>query len=115
VVASSLHEGTTVTRRSPLARIQQADGQVAELRSPLPGRVNKILKPNGSQVSRDDEILNLISDEDSVWEALRGLSFVGTKDDLQLVQSYATATEVSTRVKDQANLTAKAIQSRTTD
>ena len=112
VVASSLHEGTTVARRSPLARIQQPDGQVAELRSPLPGRVNKILKPNGSEVSGDDEILNLISDEDSVWEALRGLSFVGTKDDLQLVQSYATSADVSTRIKDQASLTAKNIQSR---
>jgi len=114
VVASSLHEGTTVTRRSPLARIQQPDGQVAELRSPLPGRVNKILKPNGSEVSRDDEILNLISDEDSVWEALRGLSFVGIKDDLELVQSYATSAEVSTRIKDQASMTAKAIESRAT-
>ena len=115
VVASSLHEGTTVTRRSPLARIQQPDGQVAELRSPLPGRVNKILKPNGSQVFRDDEILTLISDEDSVWEALRGLSFVGTEDDLELVQSYATSADVSTRIKDQASVTAKAIQSRATD
>ena len=115
VVASSLHEGTTVTRRSPLARIQQADGQVAELRSPLPGRVNKILKPNGSQVSRDDEILNLISDEDSVWEALRGLSFIGTKDDLQLVESYATSADVSARIKDQASMTARAIESRAAD
>ncbi len=35
------------------------------------------------------------SDEDSVWEALRGLSLVGTKDDLPLVQSYATSTDVS--------------------
>ena len=115
VVASSLREGATVARQTLLARIQQPDAQVAEIRSPLPGRVNKILKPNGSQVSRDNEILNLISDEDSVWEALRGLSLVGTKDDLQLVQSYVTATEVSARVKDQATLTAKSIASRATD
>ncbi len=55
VVASSLQEGATVARRALLARIQQADGKVVELRSPLPGRINKILKPNGSQVSRDEE------------------------------------------------------------
>ena len=112
VVASSLQEGATVARTTLLARVQQPDGKVVEIRSPLPGRIDKILKPNGSQVSRDDELLNLISDEDSVWEALRGLSLVGTKDDLQVVQSYATSADVSTRVKEQANLTAKAIQSR---
>jgi len=115
IVASSLQEGATVARRTLLARIQEPDGQVAEIRSPMPGRVNKILNPNGSQVTRDDEILSLISDEGSVWEALRGLSLVGTKDDLPLVQSYATSTEVSTRVKEQATLTAKTIESRATD
>jgi hypothetical protein len=112
VVASSLREEAKVARQTLLARIQQPDGRVAELRSPLPGRVNKILKPNGSQVARDDEILNLISDEDSVWEALRGLSLVGTKDDLQLVQSYANSADASARIKEQATLTANAIQSR---
>jgi HEAT repeats len=115
IVASSLQEGVTVARRTLLARIQEPDGQVAEIRSPMPGRVNKILKPNGSQVTRDDEILSLISDEGSVWEALRGLSLVGTEGDLPLVQSYATSTEVSTRVKDQATLTAKTIEIRATD
>jgi HEAT repeats len=115
VVASSLRVEATVARQALLARIQQPDGKVTEIRSPLPGRVNKILKPNGSQVARDDEILNLISDEDSVWEALRGLSLVGTRDDLQLVQGYATSADVSTRIKDQASMTAKAIQSRVTD
>ena len=114
-LVSSLQEGATIARRTLLARIQQADGKVLDVRSPLPGRVNKILKPNGSQVARDDEVLNLISDEDSVWEALRGLSLVGTKDDLQLIQSYATSTEASARIKEQAKLTAKAIESGNTD
>lgn len=112
VVASSLQEGATVARRALLARIQQADGKVVEIRSPLPGRIDKIKKPNGSPVSRDEEVLTLFSDEDSVWEALRGLSLVGTKEDLQIVQSYASSNEVSQRLKDQAALTAKALQSR---
>jgi hypothetical protein len=112
-IASSLHEDSTVARRALLARIQQPDGKVVEIRSPLPGRVNKILKPNGSQVARDDEVLDLISDEDSVWEALRGLALVGTKDDLQLIQAYATSQ--SGRIKEQATLTARAIESRATD
>ena len=112
VVASTLQEGATVARRTLLARLQQSDGKAAEIRSPLPGRINKVSKPNGSQVARDEEVLSLNSDEDSVWEALRALSLVGTAEDLPLIQSYATSGEVSQRIKDQANLTVKAIENR---
>jgi hypothetical protein len=111
-VVTSLKEGATIARRTLVSRVQQSDGKVIEIRSPLPGRINKVLKPNGSQVLRDDELLNLISDEDSVWETLRGLALVGTKDDLQLIQSYASSTDASSRIKEQAALTAKVIQSR---
>lgn len=112
VLASSMHEGTEISRRTPLARIQQSDGKLAEIRSPLPGRVNKIFKPNGSQITRDEDLISLNSDEQSVWEALRGLAIIGTKDDLALVQSYAESSEASARIKEQASLTAKAINHR---
>lgn len=112
LVVSSMHEGSTVARRTLLARIQQADGKVVELRSPLPGRINKIVKPNGSQVVRDEEMLTSNSDEQSVWEALRALALVGTTADLLLVQSYADSNEASTRIKEQASLTIKAIRHR---
>ena len=110
VVASSMHEGSTVSRRTPLARIEQTDGRVVELRSPLPGRVNKMLKQNGQQVSRDEDLLSLNSDEETVWEALRALAIVGTKEDLPLVQTYTES--ASGRIKEQAGLTAKAISHR---
>ena len=112
LVESSMHEGTTVGRRTPLARIQQSDGTVVELRSPLPGRVNQIFKPNGSQVTRDEDLISLNSDEQSVWEALRGLALVGTVEDLPLIESYASSTEASARIKEQASLTAKSISHR---
>jgi hypothetical protein len=112
VVASSLHEGSTVARRTLLARIQQPNGEVVGLRSPLPGRVGRMSRPNGSAVSRDDELVSLNSDEDSVWEALRGLALAGTADDLPLVQSYADSSEVSGRIKEQAGLTVQAINRR---
>jgi len=101
-----------VARRTLLARIQQPDGSVVELRSPLPGRIEKLAAPNGSQVKRDEELLTINSDEQSVWEALRGLALVGTEEDLPLVQSYANSNEVSKRVKEQAGLTAEAINHR---
>jgi hypothetical protein len=112
VVASSMHEGTNVNRRTPLARIEQSDGKVVELRSPLPGRVNQIFKANGSQTTHDDDLLSLNSDEQSVWEALRGLAIIGTKDDLPVIESYAQSNEASTRIKEQASLTAQSINHR---
>jgi hypothetical protein len=112
VVASSMHEGTNVNRRTPLARIEQSDGRVAELRSPLPGRVNKIFKPNGSQITHDEDLISLNSDEQSVWEALRALALVGTNEDLPLIDAYASSTDASARVKEQASLSAKAIRQK---
>ena len=112
LVASNLQEGTNVTRRTLLARIQETDGAVVELRSPLPGRVNKMLKPNGTQVARDEDMVSLYSDEDSVFEALRGLALVGTKDDLTLIRSYADSIQAAGRIKEQAALTVQAINRR---
>ena len=112
LVASNLQEATNVARRTLLARIQEAGGNIVELRSPLPGRINKIFKPNGTQVSRDEDMVSLNSDEDSVFEALRGLALVGTKEDLPLIQSYADSSQASKRVKEQAGLTLQAISRR---
>ena len=111
-VQSSMREGANVGRRTPLARIEQSDGKVVELRSPLPGRVNQIFKPNGSQTTRDEDLLSLNSDEESVWEALRALAIVGTKDDLPLIEAYAQSNDASARVKEQAALTVQAISHR---
>jgi hypothetical protein len=112
VVSSTLHVGSDVSRGTLLARIQQSDGKVSELRSPLPGRIEVISKANGSQVITGQVILNLNSDEQSVFEALRGLSLIGTRDDLPIIQSFANSRTATERVKQQANLTVRAIQSR---
>ena len=111
-IASSMREGATIARRTLLVRIQQPDGKVLELRSPLPGRVEEIAKPNGSQVKQDEELMTINSDEESVFEALRGLALIGTKEDLPLIETYANSNDVSKRVKEQANLTAQAIKSK---
>lgn len=110
VIASSLQEDAEVARTALLARIQQADGNIVEVRSPLLGRINKIVKTNGMQVAAGDEIMNLNSDEASIWEALRALSLIGTEEDLPLIQSYANSTNVSDRVREQAKLTLKQVE-----
>lgn len=111
-VSSTLHSGSEISRGTLLARIQQSDGKIIEIRAPLPGRIEEISRTNGSQVNAGDEILRLNSDEESVWEALRGLSFVGTNGDLTIIQQFANSTSASERVRGQAKLTTKAIESR---
>lgn len=110
VLASSLKEESEVSRNTLLARIQEPDGKIIELRSPLPGRINKILKTNGAQVAAGDEVLTMNSDEASVWEALRALSFIGEKDDLPIIQSYTNSTTASNRIREQAKFTAMQVE-----
>ena len=114
-IASSLPEGATVARTTLLARVGQPDGKIVEIRSPLPGRIQKLLRANGAQVTEGDEVLSLNSDENSVWEALRALSLVGTAEDAAIIESYANSTETSARVRDQATNALDAIKSRNRD
>lgn len=119
VVESSLKEGSPVARASLLVRLRQADGATAEVRSPLPGRVEGLSASTGATIAAGETLLTLSSDEESVWEALRGLSLVGDKDDLPVLEQYergtASGPQRGDRIRKQAALTAKAIQSRVTE
>lgn len=112
VIASTLLEGATVARSTLIARIQQSTGEIVQMRSPLPGKIHKVLKAQATPVAQGEEVLSLNSDENSIWEALRGLAMIGTADESAIIQSYAISSEVSTRIRDQANLTLKAIQTQ---
>jgi len=110
---SSLSSGAQISRGALLGRILQPDNAVVELRSPLIGKVDRLLVASGSSLAKGDAVLTIKSDEQSVWEALRALSVVGQPEDLGLVESYASGAEpVSERLKQQATLTAKAIKQR---
>jgi Biotin-requiring enzyme/HEAT repeats len=113
VVSSTLNPGSQVSRGTLLARIDRADKAVSEVRSPLPGRINKIAIANGATIVSGNTILTIDSDANSVWEALRGLALVGQAEDLGEVERYALGVDsLPERIKEQAALTAKAIQSR---
>jgi hypothetical protein len=96
-----------------LGRILTADNQVLELRSPLLGKVDRRVAANGSSLTKGDAVLTIKSDEQSLWEALRGLSVVGRREDLPLIEQFANGAEPSSeRLKQQAALTANAIKNR---
>src|SRR2546427_5930668 len=108
VVSSTLNEGSPVSRGTLLARIGQADNKIVELRSPLSGRIERVVAPNGSKVGPGNTVLTITSDEESVWEALRGLSLIGEAADLPAIERYAGGVaSLPDRIKQQAGLTAK--------
>jgi hypothetical protein len=110
---SSLSSGAQVSRGSLLGRIAEPNREVAELRSPLIGKVDRILIANGSSISKGNAVLTIKPDEQNIWEGLRALSVVGEEPDLPLIEGYAKGDEpVSERLKQQAALTANAIRSR---
>jgi hypothetical protein len=113
ILQSSLSSGAQISRGALLGRIQTAENRVFEMRSPLIGKVDRVLVANGSSLSNGDAVLTIKPDEQSLWEALRGLSVVGRPEDLPLIESYASGVEPSSeRIKQQAALTANAIKSR---
>jgi HEAT repeat protein len=113
ILQSSLSSGAQISRGTLLGRIAEANNQVLEMRSPLLGKVDRLLVTNGATLKTGDGVLTINSDEQSVWEALRGLALIGKQEDLPLIERYATAAEAATdRIKQQAALTANAIKSR---
>ncbi len=112
VVASTLKEGAHLARGTLIVRLNQTDGTTVEVRSPLPGSLAKVRAPAGTSVSAGAVMLTINSDENSVWEALRGLALVGEAKDLPIVDAFAKSGSASAQIQQQAARTANAIQDR---
>ncbi len=113
VLTSSVKPGDTVARGSLLARIREANDELVALRSPLRGTVDSVAIEAGARVSSGQPLLSLKSDEESVWEALRGLALIGEPEDAAVIERYLEqSTSIPDRTKEQAALTVKAIESR---
>jgi hypothetical protein len=66
-------------------------------------------------VTAGAEIATVDPGDEQVWEALRALYLVGQVDDLPAIRPYQRELpEISDRVRQQANLTEKAIRDRAT-
>ena len=88
-------------------------GASAETRSQIPGSINRWLVPDGTAVASGQPVLLVDPSEVEVWEALRALYLVGRPQDLAAVEALARAGDpVPRNIRDQAELTAHAIQSR---
>ena len=112
-VLTILPAGSAVRRESLVARVREPAGGVREVRSPLAGRIERVLAGEGSNVEAGGPLLVLAPDAENVLQSLRALMLVGGGEDLPEIERYAQGVEgMSGDVQKQAALTAGAIKSR---
>src|SRR5712664_1520347 len=88
-IVSLLARGATIKSGGLLARIRDSSGTVQEFRSPVDGAIGTLAAKEGDGVTSGQTIAWLTPDRATINDALRALAYVGTKDDLPLVESCA--------------------------
>src|SRR5205807_455893 len=119
-IMSLLPVGTNIRGGAMLARLRDSANNLYEFRSPVDGKISAVpvgtnASPSlkeGDQIAANQTIAWLTPDRTTMVDALRALAYVGTKDDLPLVE-LATQLDASSETANQAGQTAKAIRSRT--
>jgi hypothetical protein len=115
-LVSVLPVGSVVRRETMLARVKPAHDTLAEIRAPLPGTIERVGVAPGAQVHAGQTMLTLAPDSDSVLNALVGLRFVGTVEDLGAVERYAQGVAgFKDDVKTEAARTVEAIRRRSAE
>jgi multidrug efflux pump subunit AcrA (membrane-fusion protein) len=104
--------GTSVRQGGLIAKINDG-AHTAEIRTPITGRIRSLSVATGAVVAAGAEVATIDPGSEQVWEALRALYLVGQLDDLPAIRIYARNVPViPDRLREQAVLTEKAIQSR---
>jgi HEAT repeat protein len=112
-IVSLLAEGSKVNAGGLLARIRDLSGTVQEFRSSLDGTIGKIFVREGEPIAAGRTVLSLTPDRATINDALRALQYVGTKDDLPLVEPFSQGAAANdAEIKQQAVVTVKAIEGR---
>ena len=110
-----LKPGDVVNPGTLIAHVNVGDRASNEVRSQVPGTLDRWLLTNGGSVTTGQAIVAIDPSESMEWEALRALYLVGNREDLPDVERFARGGEgVSQQVMQQAQATAQAIRSRST-
>jgi biotin carboxyl carrier protein len=110
--AQRLKVGDIVNVGTLLGRLRVGDEGV-EVRSPVPGTVERWMSADGAAVQAGDAIALISPSPELIWESLRALVLVGTAEDLPEVERFThPVAGIPDLVRQQAQLTANAIRSR---
>ncbi len=113
VVRYRLQAGEWANQGTLLARLESGGKEPFEVRSPLPGRLERKLAVEGVRVAAGAELLVLSPSPDHAWEALRALYLVGTADDAPLVERFTQPQRGwPENLPQQARLTLRQLQGR---
>ena len=114
-VGTAIHQGGLIAKLQvdPSSVATQNGQQTIEVRSPISGRIRTLSVAMGTTVAAGSEIASVDPGDEQVWEALRALYLVGQLDDLPALRPYQRdLPEISSRLRQQALLTEKAILAR---
>jgi HEAT repeat protein len=116
-VAGALDErlkpGDTINAGTLVGRIDTPDRSRTELRSQIPGTIERWMVADKTAVTAGQPVLLVNPSSDEIFEALRALYLIGEPQDLPAVEEFARgAADLPSTVRQQAELTANAIRSR---
>ena len=104
--------GTSVRQGGLIAKLQDGD-RTTEIRTPITGRIRALTVATGANVASGAQVASIDPGSEQVWEALRALYLVGQLDDLPAIRIYERSVpEIPDRLREQALLTEKTIQTR---
>lgn len=108
----AVNPGTLVARMKYKA-LGNPDEQEMEVRSKVPGRIERWIAQDGATVAAGEEIVLIAPSNEMIWEALRALYLVGQPEDLPDIERFARAAEgTPSQIASQANFTAQKIRER---
>ena len=119
--APAAYSGKLIERLKPLEMINpgallgwvQTDNSKQEMRSQVPGTIDRWLVGDGAAVTAGQPVVSIDPSPEEVWEALRALYLIGQAQDLPAVEQFASGGDnVPANVRQQAATTADAIRSR---
>ena len=111
-----LKPGAVINPGTLLGRINFGDRARDELRSQIPGTIDHWLVADRTAVTAGQPVLLVNPSVEEIWESLRALYLIGESQDLRAVEEFARGTrgsgDLPAHVRQQAELTATAIRSR---
>jgi len=111
-IVSLLSKGSKVRSGGLLARIRDASGTVQEFRSPMDGAIEKVSLKEADPITTGQAIVTLTPDQATVSDALRALAYVGTKNDLPIIEACANNPATEADLRQTAVEAAKSIRAR---
>src|SRR2546427_5778012 len=111
-IVSLLSPGSKVRAGGLLARIRDASGTVQEFRSPMDGALERVPVKEADSVNAGQVIVTLTPDRATVSDALQALAYVGTNDDLPMIDAYAHNAANEADLRQVAVEAAKSIRAR---